>query len=147
MNHKTALRWRHKVMAFLTPTEPPRCCAGSSRPTGPTFRRNFKGSKAVGRRLRKRGTQNGSKRGLGKDKVPVVVARARIGDTRAVVLPGTSNALALTAVFRPMRSPGVTLCTDGSSAKRLAAQSLGVKHVDLVTVRTSGSGASTACRR
>lgn len=44
-------------------------------------------SKPVGRRPRKRGTQNGSKRGLGKDKVPVVVARARVGATRAIVLP------------------------------------------------------------
>ena len=72
---------------------------------------------------------------MGKDKVPVVVARARVGDTRAIVLPGTSNATALTAVFRPMLSTGVTLCTDGSSAMRLAAQAVGVKHVALVTAR------------
>jgi hypothetical protein len=58
---------------------------------------------------------------LGKGKVPVVVARARVGDTRTIVLPGTSNAAALTAIFRPMLRPGVTLCTDGSSAMRLAA--------------------------
>ena len=67
--------------------------------------------------------------------MPVVVARARVGDTRAIVLPGTSNGAALAAVFRPMLRPGVTLCTDGSSAMRLVAQSLGVKHVALVTAR------------
>ena len=134
MNHKTAWRWRHKVMAFLTPVEAPPL-GGIVEADETYFRRNFKGSKAVGRRARKRGTKNGSKRGLGKDKVPVVVARARVGDTRGIVLPGTSNAAALTAVFGPMLRPDVTLCTDGSSAMRLAAQSLGVKHVALVTAR------------
>jgi len=134
MNHKTAWRWRHKVMAFLTPTDAPPL-GGIVEADETYFRRNFKGSKPVGRRPRRRGTKNGSKRGLGKDKVPVVVARARVGDTRSIVLPGTSNAAALTAIFRPMLRPGVTLCTDGSSAMRLAAQSLGVKHVALVTAR------------
>ena len=67
--------------------------------------------------------------------MPVVVARARAGDTRAIVLHGTSNAAALTAVFQPMLSAGTTLCTDGSSAMRLAAQAVGVKHVALVTAR------------
>lgn len=134
VDHKTAWRWRHKVMAFLTPAEQP-ALSGTVEADETYFRRNFKGSKPVGRRPRKRGTKNGSRRGLGKDKVSVVVARARVGDTRAVVLPGTSNAMALTAVFRPMLSPGVTLCTDGSSAMRLAAQSVGVEHVALVTAR------------
>ena len=134
MSHKTAWRWRHKVMAFLAPVEVPPL--GSIVEADETyFRRNFKGSKPAGRRARKRGTKNGSKRGLGKDKVPVVVARARDGDTRTIVLRGTSNAVALTAVFRPMLRPGVTLCTDGSSAMRLATESLGVKHVALVTAR------------
>lgn len=76
VDHKTAWRWRHKVMAFLAPT-------------------NFKWAKPVGRRARKHGTRNGSTRGLGKDKVPVLVARVRVGDTRAVVLPGTSTSAAL----------------------------------------------------
>lgn len=68
------------------------------------------------------GSQNGSKLGLGKDNVPVAVARARVVDTRAIVLSGTANAAALTAVLRPMLRPGVTLCTDRSSAVRLAAR-------------------------
>ena len=121
-------------MAFLAPTDQP-ALGGIVEADETYFRRNFKGSKPVGRRPRKRGTKNGSKRGLGTDKVPVVVARARSGDTRAIVLPRTSNAVALTAVFQPMLRPGVTLCTDGSSAMRVAAQSLGVKHVALVTAR------------
>ncbi len=51
---------------------------------------------------------------------------------RAIVLTGTSNAAALTAVFRPLLSPSVTRCTDGSSAMRRAAQSLRVKNEALV---------------
>jgi hypothetical protein len=72
--------------------------------------------------------------------VPVVLARARVGDTRAIVLSVTSNTAALIAMFRPMLTRDVTLCTDGSSAMRLAAQAVGVKHVALVTAPTSGSG-------
>lgn len=135
MNHATAWRWRHKVMAFLAPAEAP-ALGGIVEADETYFRRHFKGAKPTGRRPRKRDTKNGSKRGLGKDKkVPVVVARARVGDTRAIVLPGTSNATELTAVFRPMLSPGSTLCTDGSSAMRLAATAVGVQHVALVTAR------------
>jgi hypothetical protein len=55
---------------------------------------------------------------VGKDKLPVAVARARVSDTRAVVLPGTSNAVALMAAYRPMLSAGVTVCTEGSSEMR-----------------------------
>lgn len=54
MNHKTAWRWRHKVMAFLAPVEPPPL--GEIVEADETyFRRNFKGSKTRGRRPRKRG--------------------------------------------------------------------------------------------
>ena len=102
INQKTAWRDRHKVMAFLMPTEAPPL-GGIVEADETYFRRNFKGSKSVGRRPRRRGSQNGSTRGLGKDKV-------------AVVLPGTSNTASLPAVFRPMLNAGVTLCTDGSSA-------------------------------
>lgn len=134
VNHKTAWRWRHKVIAFLAPITP-RPLSGIVEADEMYFRRNFKGSTPVGRRARKRGTKSGSRRGLGTDKVPVVVARARSGDTRTVVLAGASTAVALTAVFRPILRPDVTLCTDGSSPMRLAAQALGVQHVALVTAR------------
>jgi transposase-like protein len=134
IDHKTTWRWRHKVMAHLAPETPPPL-SGIVEADETYFRRNFKGSHPVGRRRRKRGTLNGSKRGLGKDKVPVLVARARSGDTQAIVLPGTSSALALTAALRDVLAPGVTLCTDGSKALRSTAQALGLKHVALVTAR------------
>jgi hypothetical protein len=134
INHKTVWRWRHKVIAHLTPeAQPP--LEGIVEADETYFRRNYKGSRPVGRRRRKRGTQNGSKRGLGKDKVPVLVARARSGDTRAFVLPGTSTTPALTAALSSVVGPGVTLCTDGSKALRGAAMALGLKHVALVAAR------------
>ncbi len=135
VDHKTAWRWRHTVMAFLAPTEQPPL-SGIVEADETYFRRNFKGSKPIGRRSRKRGTRSGSARGLGKDKVAVVVARARVGETRAVVLPGTSTTAALVAALRPVLSPGVTLCTDGSRAMRGAAHALPVRHVALVTARS-----------
>ena len=87
-------------MAFLVPARspPPR---GIVEADETYFRRNFKGSTPVGRRARHHGTRNGSARGLGKDKVPVVVAR--VGDTRSVMLPGTSSAAALVAELSPDR--------------------------------------------
>ena len=78
VDHKSAWRWRHKVMAFLAPNEQPPL-SGIVEADETYFRRNYKGSKPVGRRARKHGTRNGSTRVLGKDKVPVVVARARVG--------------------------------------------------------------------
>ena len=84
VNHKTVWRWRHKVMAVLAPAEQP-ALSGIVEADETYFRRNFKGSTPVGRRARTHGTRNGSTRRLGKDKVPDVVARARVGDTRAAV--------------------------------------------------------------
>ena len=49
--------------------------------------------------------------------------------------PGISTAAALAAVLWPVLRPSVTLCTDGSLARRSTAQVLGVKHVALVTAR------------
>ena len=135
VDHKTAWRWRHKDMAFLTPAEQP-ALSGIVKVDETYFRRNFKGSTPVGRRARKHGTRNGSTRGLGKDRVPVVVARARVGDTRAVVLPGTSTSAVLLTALRPILASGVTLCTDGSRAIRGAAQGLPVQHIALVTARS-----------
>jgi len=125
VDHQTAWRWRHKVMAFLAPAESPPL-GGIVEADETYFRRNFKGAKPAGRRARKRGTQNGSTRGLRKDKVPVVVARARVGDTRSVVLPGTSTTAALVTALRPLLALGVTLCTDVSKAMRRAALALPV---------------------
>jgi len=88
---------------------------------------------------RRRGTKNGSRRELRTDKVPDVVARSRSGDTRSVVLPCTSTADALTGVFRAILRPDVTLCTDGSVARRPAAQALGVSHFRLVSARNERS--------
>src|ERR1017187_7491201 len=100
------------------------------------FRRNYKGSAPVGRYRRKRGTKNGSKRGLGRDKVPVLVVRSRNGETQSIVIPGTATAGALSAALGGVITPdGTTLCTDGSEALRMAARALRVKHVALVTKR------------
>ena len=67
MNHKTAWRWRHKVMAFLAPTEHP--ALSRIVEADETYcRRNYNGSTSLGRRARKHGARSGSARCLGKDK-------------------------------------------------------------------------------
>lgn len=135
VSHKTVWRWRHKVMLRLMPGQSP-MLTGIVEADETYFRRNYKGSAPVGRHRRRRGTKNGSKRGLGKDKVPVLVVRSRNGDTQSVVLPGTATAGALScALGGVISSNGTTLCTDGSGALRMAARALQVKHVALVTKR------------
>src|ERR1035437_982101 len=100
------------------------------------FRRNYTGSTPVSRRRRRGGTKTGSRRGLGKDKVPVLVVRARSGETQSVVLPGTATGSALSIALQGIvTSDGTTLCTDGSGALRQAAQRLSLKHVALVPSR------------
>ena len=134
VNHKTVWRWRHRVMAQLAPAEP--LLSGIVEADETFFRRNFKRLKPVGRRKRKRGTAAGNPRGLGKDKVPVLIARSRSGETRSAVLPGTATREALATALRGMVDPASTLCTDGSGALRAAAQEVGVrKHVALVAAR------------
>ena len=49
------------------------------------------------------GTRTGSARGLGEDTVPVAVVRARVGDTRAVLLRGTSSSAALVTALQPIQ--------------------------------------------
>ena len=67
MNHKTASRWRRKVVAFLTPTEQ-RALSKIVEADETYCRRNYKGSTPLGRRARKHGARNGGARCLGKDK-------------------------------------------------------------------------------
>lgn len=135
VSHKTVWRWRHKVMERLAPGQAP-LMTGIVEADETYFRCNYKGSVPVGRYRRKRGTKNGSKRGLGKDKVPVLVVRSRNGETQSVVIPGTATAGALSTALRSViSSQGTTLCTDGSGALRMAARALQVKHVALVTKR------------
>ncbi len=59
IDHKTVWRWRHKVIAHLAPeAQPP--LEGIVEADETYLRRNFKGSRPVGRRHRKRGTENGT---------------------------------------------------------------------------------------
>jgi hypothetical protein len=44
-------------------------------------------------------------KGLGRDKVPVLIARNRVGKSRAVVLD-VANAQTLTHALRPIVAPG-----------------------------------------
>jgi len=134
VDHKTVWRWRHRVMAQLAPEGRP--LAGIVEADETFFRRNFKRSRPVGRRRRKRGTESGNPHGLGRDKVPVLIARSRAGETRAVVLPGTATREALAQALRDVVDPAGTLCTDGSGALKAAAREVRVrKHVALVASR------------
>lgn len=133
-NHKTAWCWRHRLLAVLAPqAETP--MTGIVEADEMFVRSNFKRLTPAGRRRRKRGG-DGSKRGLGKDKVAVLVARSRAGQVRVGVLPRPTIA-AITATLAAVVQPTATLVTDASQAMRGAARALGVaKHVALTTKYT-----------
>jgi transposase-like protein len=145
INHKTAWRWRHKVMAHLAPETPP-ALSGIVEADETYFRRNFKGALGRAAPPEARHPQRERPR-LGKDKVPVLVARARSGDTRSVVLPGTSSAVALTQALRGVVDPTVVLCTDGSRhsapprTRSASSTSRSLRH------DASESAGSTTCRQ
>lgn len=130
VNAKTAWAWRHRLLAQLAAATSDRL-EGIVEADETFLRSNYKRSRPVGRRRRKRGG-DGSARGLGRDKVPVLVARSRGGAVRAAVLPAASIA-AIADALRDHVSPGATLVTDGSKAMAGAAAALGAHHVGLST--------------
>jgi hypothetical protein len=93
--------WPNRVRNCAGPNPSRRRCRTPTHES--YFRRDFQGSTPVARRARKHGTRTGGARGLGEDTVPVAVARARVGDTLAVLFRGTSTSAALVTALQPIQ--------------------------------------------
>lgn len=128
----TAYAWRHRVLSHLDALELDQL-DGVVEADETYLRRSYKGQRVKGRRRRKRGGQ-GSKRGLGRDKVPILVACDRRGDSHFTRVD-IANTATLTEVLADTVAKTATLVTDGGSALAGAARKLRIHHVALNTSR------------
>lgn len=133
VNRKTAYAWRRKVLGAAVARQPG-LLTGVVEADETYLRRSYKGGKVQGRRPRKRGGQ-GSKRGLGRDKVAIIMACDRRGSTHAVQVPGTATIQAVASALSATVATSATLVTDGGAALAGAAKQLGLQHVALNTSR------------
>src|SRR5581483_9762749 len=133
LNHKTVWRWRHAVLRALAAQPAPRL-GGVVEADELFFRRCFKGRRDVravaGRPPRRRGgatRPDGSPRGLGRDKVALLTARARGGGAVTAVLERVDGET-VAAALSPVLAPDAELCTDGAKAYLPLARAPNLVH-------------------
>jgi transposase-like protein len=127
----TSFRWRHRFLRAPAATR--EALGGVVEADETFFRRSDKGSRrwrrAEGppeRRPRRRG-QRASRRGLGAEQVPALIARDRAGHTVAAVLPDL-GADAIGVALGPAIAGDAVLCSDGAKAYAAFATLRGNRH-------------------
>ena len=126
ISYRTSFIWRHKILSTLKDAEPNQL-EGIVEADDTYFRYSEKGSRRLKRKPRKRGSGNMT---LKKNKVPVVVAADRKGNTVLNVSGrGTVNRKNLGAVMAGKFHPDATLCSDGANVYKGLAMQEGIKHV------------------
>jgi transposase-like protein len=120
ISYRTSFIWRHKILSTLKDAEPNQL-EGIVEADDTYFRYSEKGSRLLKRKPRKRGEGNMT---LKKNKVPVVVATDRKGNTVLKVAGrGTVKREDLRAVMAGKFHPEAILCSDGANVyKGLAMQ-------------------------
>jgi transposase-like protein len=126
ISYRTSFIWRHKILSTLKEAEPNQL-EGIVEADDTYFRYSEKGSRTLKRKPRKRGSGNMT---LKKNKVPVVVAADRKGNTLLNVAGrGTVNRKNLRAVMAGKFHPEATLCSDGANVYKGLAIKEGIQHV------------------
>jgi transposase-like protein len=126
INHKTAFYWRHKVLAVLESQLKPKL-TGVVEADETVLRHSDKGKRGLPNPRKRAGVKkNGQPRGMGLNKVFVMVARNREKLTSAYVMDKVT-ARAVNRAFDQSIEPSV-FCSDGSSALRAYARRKGVEH-------------------
>lgn len=126
ISYRTSFIWRHKILSTLKDAEPNQL-EGIVEADDTYFRYSEKGSRRLKRKPRKRGSGNMT---LKKNKVPVVVAADRKGNTVLNVAGrGTVNRKDLRAVMAGKFHPDATLCSDGANVYKGLAMQEGIQHV------------------
>ena len=130
VHRTTAFRWRHRFL---------RCPAeikdlamrGVVEADEAYMLESFKGQRmalaSAGRAGRRRGGK-ARKRGLSREQVPILVLRARTGQTADFVLRAAPDKAAVKAVMACAVADDAVLCTDGSGLLASAAQALDIEH-------------------
>lgn len=126
ISRHTAFRWRHRFLA-LPKTVKAQALVGIAETDETFFLRSNKGQRqGLGRIPRKRGGK-ATKRGLSKERVPVLVARDRSGSTADFILEADDKTHVV-AALKPILPKDTILCTDGSGTLAAAAKEIGVTH-------------------
>ena len=120
----TAFRWRHRFLTAVVPQQP-KALEGLLEVDETYFLHSRKGERNLPREARKRGGK-ASKRGLSKEQVPVLIARARGQQHTADRVMPAMNGKELVATLRPLVRPDTVVCSDGNSAYYALPRELGV---------------------
>lgn len=118
VHRNTAFRWRHRFLTEIETLQPD-VLSGIVEADETYFLESHKGqrggSKAIGRKPKKRGTP-AKQRGLSREQIPVLVARDRTTGRTLSVRIKNSSATELGRVIRPVLAKDVELITDSSTA-------------------------------
>ncbi len=126
ISYRTSFIWRHKILSTLKEAEPNQL-EGIVEADDTYFRYSEKGSRKLKRKPRKRGSGNMT---LKRNKVPVVVATDRKGNTVLNVAGrGFVNKKNLRAAISGKFHPEATLCSDGANVYKGLAIHEGIRHV------------------
>lgn len=130
VHRTTAFRWRHRFLQC--PAEIKDLAMHGVVEADETYvLKSFKGQRKPlalsGRPGRHRGGK-ARKRGLSAEQVPVLILRARSGQTADFVLPPTPGKAEVLAVMERAVADDAVLCTDGSVLLASAARALDIEH-------------------
>lgn len=126
ISYVTAFNWRHKILSSFQDEEPDRI-GGIVEADDTHFAYSEKGNKNLDREPRKRGDSNKT---LKENKVPVVVATDRRGNTVLKVAGrGVVKAKNLRPIFKGKFEPQSILCSDGAPVYRGLAKQENIEHI------------------
>lgn len=130
VHRTTAFRWRHRFLQCPRHSKDLAMCGVVEADESyvlESFKGQRKGLAGAQRASRRRGGK-ALKRGLSREQIPVLVLRARTGQTADFVLPGAPDKALMQAVVARAVAADAVLCTDGSGLLAAAARAAGIEH-------------------
>ena len=130
VHRTTAFRWRHRFVQCRAKIKE-LAMRGVVEADETYVLESFKGQRQalshVGRPSRHR-SGKARKRGLSREQIPILVLRARTGQTADLGLPAAADKVAVKAVMASAVAADAVLCTDGSGLLAGVAQALDIEH-------------------
>ena len=130
VHRTTALRWRHRFLQCPAKIKD-LAMRGVVEADETYVLESFKGQRkalALAQRPSRRRGGKARKRGLSSEQIPILVLRARTGQTADFVLPRAPDKAAVKAVMARAVADDAVLCTDGSGLLASAARALDIEH-------------------
>ena len=130
VHRTTAFRWRHRFLQCPAKIKD-LAMRGVVEADETYMPESFKGQRkalALAQRPSRRRGGKARKRGLWSEQIPILVLRARTGQTADFVLPRAPDKGAVKAVMARAVADDAVLCTDGSGLLASAARALDIEH-------------------